>query len=218
MAFRPWAGSLPSWVEVCAVEYPGRGSREAEPLEDDVQALASAFAAVAPPLLDRPFAVLGYSLGALVAYEWLRRLQAEDGPAPAHFFACARRAPHLRSRGPPLHRLSTDELVAELERRFDAIPDLLLGEPELLERFLLPLRADLRAVETYAHVEGEPLACSLSAYGGLRDPDVPEAELQAWSSHTRGRFRAEQLDAGHFFLGEPRLRNLVLDDLTRVTG
>ena len=214
-AFRPMAQRLPG-LEVWTVEYPGRGSREAEAALGDVGALAQGCAPELEEVLDEPFAVLGYSLGALVGYEWVRGLAARGHRPPRHFFACARRAPHLPPAVPFLHRLGDGELVAALGTRFDAVPDLLLGEPELLSRFLAPLRADLRAVETYAYAPGPRIACSLTAVGGGRDGEVSTDTLAAWSAHTEGPCAVEVLaDAGHFFLGEPRLHALVVEALDR---
>jgi len=193
------------------VEYPGRGTREGEAPWDEVPALATAAGEATAELLDRPFAVLGYSLGALVAYEWLRALQRSGGPAPLRFLPCARRAPHLPGRLPPLHQLPLDRLVAALQERFEPVPELLLGEPELLEQFLAPLRADLRAVERYAWAPGEPLRGGVHALGGSADPDVSAEELSAWSRHTLGPFQAEQLAGGHFLLGSPRLRQVAIE-------
>ena len=209
--FRPWARSFPAEIEVCAVEYPGRGTRPDEELATDIGVLASRFGEELPgALLDKPFAVFGYSLGALVAYEWLRHQTGARQAPLLHLFVCARRAPHMPARLAPLHPLAEGDFVAAVQSRFAAIPDVLLGEPELLELFLAPLRADLRAVESYQHQEGPILGCSLSAFGGKADPDVSEEELAAWSAHTRGAFSLHRLDAGHFFLDAPLLRSAVL--------
>jgi medium-chain acyl-[acyl-carrier-protein] hydrolase len=212
-AFRSWAAGLPPSVDVCAVEYPGRAGREEEAPLETVAALARGCAPEVGALLDRPFGVLGYSLGALVAYEWLRALQAAGGPAPLHLLVCARRAPHLVGGHPPLHLLEDAALADTVGRRFGAIPDLLLREPELLGRFLAPLRADLRAVETYAYAPGPPLRAPLTALGGTRDDDVGAGDLVAWDRHTAGPFHAEQVEAGHFFLESPRLRDALLERL-----
>jgi len=212
LAFRPLAMSFPPEVEVCAIEYPGRSTRDHEPSLDAVGPLLAGVAAANPLLHGRalPIVVLGYSLGALVAYEWLREGARQGQPAARHFVPCARRAPHLPGRLGQVHRLPHDELVAVLRDRFDAIPDVLLGEPELLERFMVPLRADLTAVENYRYAEERPLDCPITALGGRRDPDVSPEELAAWSAHTTAEFNLEQLDAGHFFLGDPRLRQVVM--------
>ncbi len=51
------------------------------------------------PLLDRPFAFFGYSLGATVAFELALRLEQKHRKAPRHVMAAARQPPHLQSRG-----------------------------------------------------------------------------------------------------------------------
>jgi medium-chain acyl-[acyl-carrier-protein] hydrolase len=210
LAFRPWAMSFPPEVEVCAIEYPGRSTRDHEPPLHDVGQLVAGVASANPLLLGTPLVVVGYSLGALVAYEWLLQL-ARQGLAPSvHLLPCARRAPHLPGRHAPVHALPQAELITVLRERFDAIPDVLLGEPELLERFMIPLRADLTAVENYRYVKRRPLDCPITALGGRRDPDVSREELSAWAAHTTAGFTLEQLDAGHFFVGDPRLREVLM--------
>jgi medium-chain acyl-[acyl-carrier-protein] hydrolase len=84
--FRTWSDSLPSSVEVCAIELPGRGMRLKEPpftqLEPLVQHLASALF----PYLDKPFAFFGHSMGGLVSFELTRLLRREYGVSPVHLF------------------------------------------------------------------------------------------------------------------------------------
>ena len=210
VAFRRWSIAFPPEVEVCAVEYPGRGSREQESALENVGLLSSAVEEAVAPLLDRPFAVVGFSLGALVAFEWLRALAATEGPAPVQFIPCARRAPHLPQRLPILHVLPEEDLLEQLQQRFGAIPEVLLRERELLAGFLVPLRADLAAVEDYVHKAGKPFTCPVLAIGGRRDLDVNEAELEGWAEHTRGHFGVTLLDAGHFFADDPALRVALL--------
>jgi medium-chain acyl-[acyl-carrier-protein] hydrolase len=211
VAFRRWAVTLPPEVELCAVEYPGRGTREEEAPRDEVEQLAAEAGLAAAPLLDRPFAVVGFSLGAVVAFEWLRRPARR--PAPDHFFPCARRAPHLPPRLPSPHDLPDEQLLEQIQRRFGAIPEVLLRERELLARFLVPLRADLLALQRYVHAPGGPLDCPISAFGGRSDPDVTPAELDGWSAHTRGSFGVVQVEAGHFFADSPVLHRAVLRSL-----
>ncbi|MEM8267360.1 alpha/beta fold hydrolase, partial [Morganella morganii] len=67
--FRGWDARLPADVELLAIQYPGRQERQDEPFVTDVEAMLCAIDDALLPLLDRPFALVGASLGGMLAYE-----------------------------------------------------------------------------------------------------------------------------------------------------
>ena len=71
--FRTWPDGLPADVEVCPVQFPGRGTRLMERPFTQLSPLVQALAQALAPLLDKPFAFFGHSLGALVGFELARR-------------------------------------------------------------------------------------------------------------------------------------------------
>ena len=73
MIFRTWSDGLPADVEVCPVQLPGRGTRLMERPFTRLPPLVEALAQALVPLLDKPFAFFGHSLGALVSFELARR-------------------------------------------------------------------------------------------------------------------------------------------------
>jgi medium-chain acyl-[acyl-carrier-protein] hydrolase len=106
--------SVAGGLEVVAVELPGRASRFREaPYRTIAEAVAGAGSAIAP-LLDRPFAFFGHSLGAVLAFELARWLRREGRPQPRQLFVSARRAPHLPDDEEPISGLSDEEFVARL--------------------------------------------------------------------------------------------------------
>jgi len=66
--FRPWAQELPASIEVCATTLPGRGARFRESPLTAIEPVIEALAEEIGPLLDRPFALFGHSLGAAIAF------------------------------------------------------------------------------------------------------------------------------------------------------
>lgn len=197
--FHTWPAGLPRDVEVCAVQLPGRSFRFGEPRISRMEPLLAAMDAAAAALLDRPFAFVGHSMGALVAFELARRLRRRGGPRPLHLVVSGYRAPQLVDPLPPIHALPADVFVAELRRRHGA-PDDALGDPEMLE-FVLPiLRADFELIETYAYAPEEPLDIPLTALGGHDDAGVPAAHLAAWAVQTRSAFDMCLFPGDHFFL------------------
>src|SRR5450759_4546174 len=74
--FRTWSDGLPAEVEVCPVEFPGRGTRLMETPFTQLSPLVQALAQALVPLMDKPFAFFGHSLGALVGFELARQLRS----------------------------------------------------------------------------------------------------------------------------------------------
>src|SRR5437763_15736405 len=75
--FRGWSDGLPPGVDICSIQFPGRGSRLLEPPPTQMMPLVDATARALLPYLDRPFVFFGHSLGALISFELaqlLRRL------------------------------------------------------------------------------------------------------------------------------------------------
>jgi medium-chain acyl-[acyl-carrier-protein] hydrolase len=213
-SYRPWLDAMPEGVELCAVQLPGRESRLREAPFTRLGELVPVLTDALRPALDRPVALFGHSLGALVAFEVARELARRGQPLPAHLFLSGRKAPGL----PPHERVShlpTAELVAQVRRRWDGIPAAVLAEPELLALLLPTLRADLELVETHVHVPGPPLDCPISCFGGTTDPSASAADLAGWRAHTTKAFSVRMLPGSHFFVQaeRPRVLAAVAEDL-----
>jgi medium-chain acyl-[acyl-carrier-protein] hydrolase len=164
-----------------------------------VQALRQAI----QPHLNKPFALFGHSMGATIGFELARELRRQHASGPVHLFVSGGRAPQIPDPDPPIHHLPEKEFIAGL-RRFNGTPEEVLRNPELMGLFLPILRADLAALETYSYTPGEPLDCSISAFGGLEDEKVSQDELAAWRDQTRGAFTLRMLPGDHFFLRTAR--------------
>lgn len=201
--FRTWSQSLPSVVEVCAVQLPGRESRLKEPPITQLSLLIPALAQALQPYATLPFAFFGHSLGALISFELARWLRQYGYRGPQQLFLSGRPGPEIKDDEPPVHQLPTDEFWAEI-RRFNGTPEQVLRSPELMDLLLPVLRADFALNETYAYVQGEPLICPISVFGGLDDHDVSYADLSAWCAYTSGPCSVQMFPGDHFFLHASR--------------
>jgi medium-chain acyl-[acyl-carrier-protein] hydrolase len=197
--FRTWPESLPSNIEVCAVELPGRGTRLKEPPIDRMEPLLEALERMLAVFLDRPFALFGHSFGALLAFELAHRFSKGSMP-PIHLFVSGRGAPQVSAGAPLRHDLPAPLLLEEL-RKLDGTPKAVLEDSGLMKILLPALRADLAIVESYACLGGRPkLACPITALGGLQDATVTPAMLDAWRETTACSFSRTLFAGGHFFL------------------
>lgn len=196
--FHKWAESMPPMVELCAIQLPGRGARIGEPLLTDVGAVVDQLAAAMSPYLDKPFMFFGHSMGALLSYELTHRLREMYSLEPEHLFVSGRRAPQF-----PAHTAYHNLVDAEFMERLSTLngtPKAILENSELMQLMLPMLRADFQICETHRYQQRAPLACSLSALGGLGDPDVEYAHLSAWRTETTGQFNLHMFHGDHFFI------------------
>ena len=202
--YRLWPAGLPAELEVCAVQLPGRETRLQERAFTHLPDIISALIVALRAEFDRPFAFFGHSMGAVVAAELARALQAGAGPVPEHLVVSGRRAPQLADTDEPIHRLPDAAFVAELNRRYGGIPREVLQHQELLDLLLPCLRADLTALETFQPPAGPPLSVPISAFGGSEDHRTSREQLDAWRHATQGAFRSRVFPGDHFFLNARR--------------
>lgn len=197
-----WRPALPAAIDLCPVQIPGRETRLQDPPLTCATRLADAMFTALRDYLDMPFALFGHSMGALICYEFARRVEAA-GLSPAHLFVSAWRAPHIARRGVPIHILS-DAALVQLLRGFGETPDRILLSPEWQQLTIPLMRADCAMTDGYVWNPGIPLRANLSAFAGAADPHVHLHEIDAWRAHTRGVFRIHMFPGNHFFIKSAR--------------
>lgn len=183
-----------------------------EPPFSQLPPLVDALVEALLPLLDRPFALFGHSLGSLVSFELARSLEAKHKARPVRLIVSAGPAPQIPHRGRPIHRLPDEEFSVEL-RRLSGTPEDLLNHKELMDIVLPSLRADFALYEDYQYSWGPPLNCPISTYGGLSDHRVRHCDLEAWRDQTLASFSIRMFPGDHFYL--KTTETLLLQALSR---
>lgn len=197
--YRGWMERLAPDVDVVPVTFPGREMRFAEPPIARLDVLTEMAATGLRSLLDRPYALFGYSMGALLAHRLAHRLAAERLGEPTHLFAAAHRGPGIQHRGPDLHALPHDEFWQRLATH-DGMPREVIENRELRVVLEPLLRADFSVVETAGPAPEAMLSCPITAIGGDADHSVAIDELDAWRHATVGNFERLTLPGHHFFI------------------
>ena len=180
----------------------------------ELPALIDALAQALLPLLDKPFALFGHSLGALVSFELGRYLRTGYGIRPIRLFVSAAPAPQIPHRGLPVHNMPQTEFLAEL-RRLNGTPVELVNHKEIMDVVLPSLRADFALYESYRYSYEPPLDCPISAYGGLEDQHVKRRDLEGWRDQTGSSFSIRMFPGDHFFFRtiEPVLLRALAQEL-----
>lgn len=197
--FRGWLDNLPPWIDLIVAQLPGHGTRILESNYRDVKDLVPDLVSAFLPELDRPYAVFGHSLGALLSFEVVRNLQNMGRPLPLHLFVSARMAPQLPDPYDPVYDLPENDFIAHL-KKINGTPSQVLESKDLMEIFLPVLRADFQLNETYLYQHGPKLQCPVTVFGGVEDPRISKEDLHAWGELSGSEFNMTMFPGDHFFL------------------
>ncbi|TLM75290.1 thioesterase [Microbulbifer harenosus] len=197
--FHGWERHLPEDIEVVCIQYPGRANRLHDPLIDDCAGMVESLVNEIQPLLDKPFAFLGYSMGALVSFELANALRERGNFHQIFHFLCAFKAAHLCKADLERYRLSDDDLKQEL-LKLGGLNAQLLRDDDFMS-FILPIiRSDFHLVDKYdGKFAGKLRSNALVIYGSDDHSMTPEDALQ-WESLISGQVRFREIKGSHFFI------------------
>jgi pyochelin biosynthetic protein PchC len=191
--FRDWGRELAEY-EVYAVRYPGRAERIDEASPSDLRALARDVADAVAPLADVPIALFGHSMGAAVALETARQLEAR-GISLLHLFASGSRNAPCPKRGVPVEE-DAATVVARLVRLGGTDAEL-AADPVFQELILPYIVSDGRMFHAYDMAPEPVLCCPVTVIVGDADED---ADRRPWAELTMGPFLEAVVSGDHFYL------------------
>ncbi|HCH00620.1 MAG TPA: thioesterase [Vibrio sp.] len=196
--FHSWLQWLPEWVELHAVQLPGRAERMAEPniknMKDYIQGIRSELVA----LTDKPYALFGHSMGALAAFETSVMLHEAKLPQPEHCLFSAALSPHRQNRMKPISDLPQQAFVEEL-KKLNGTPEQVFNTPGLLDFCLPYIRADFSVVEQFTTEFSGQLPCKSTVIYGSEDK-MNGNDMQEWQSFFTQEVDIKEFTGGHFFI------------------
>jgi len=200
--FRELGEKLQNKIEVTAVEYAGHGTRRKESyyhtFEELVQDMTTTVRKVRNPEI--PYAIFGYSMGSVVAYEIWKAFQKQEWELPVHMFVASHRPPHLPLQG-NLNADSSEEEVIEALYNFGGLDPRLVENKRFLDLFIQPVKVDYGLLLQYQIADiPEKVTCDLTALYARED--LIGEEVHQWQEYTEGEFTQYEFPGNHFFLKE----------------
>jgi len=199
VTYKYLADNLNPEIDVCFVEFPGRGARISEALVSDLNSTVQSIYKSILPHLDIPVVFLGHSMGALISYELTHYLKAHSNKQPQKLYLSAHRAPSVKHAGKLMHKLDEKEFLKEIINMNGVSKDI-LEHKELLELVLPIIKNDYELCETYKFSEKGKLNIPICTFGGIQDKDIEVNHLLEWENFTESKFQIEMFDGDHFFI------------------
>lgn len=198
--FMRWRLSLPDWVNICPIVFPGRESLLEKPMEKDFTTLANRIAkALLPQLRNLNFALYGHSMGAWFAHDLALRA-CQKGVSPRLLLVSGQRAPQFSYPFDPNSQID-DTTLLNFINSFGGLDAELLANHSWVTWMLKLMRSDLSLCET--HPSADPnitLSCPLHLFAGISDPLIKLDTQLPWQLRTTETFSLSLHEGGHFFI------------------
>lgn len=201
-SFYRWIKDFPfkNEVSISIIELPGRGKNSRHPLICDFNELNSWLLNYLVALTEEtPCIFLGYSMGALIAYEQARLLSIEKGISLPMVILAARNAPIYREPISSVKKFTRKEMIENL-RKLGGTPEKILDEPELFSHYYDVLDADFQVLNSCVIPKNSNINSPITVIAGVDDTETNIQQLYDWKSFTRSSFNFHLLQGKHFFL------------------
>ena len=199
-SYREYEQALPSFLNLVPVEYPGRGARSKEPFITDMDDLIDdLYARICDAIEEADYAFYGHSMGGVVAYFLLRKINDRRQRMPLHLFITGTTGPSAVSREEKKrHLMGEKEFIDEI-KELDGCPEEVLENKELWEYFEPVLRADFAVSEAFNYVYDHPFDIPMTVITGAEE-DMEVADIHLWQQETTCPVDFRQMPGKHFFI------------------
>lgn len=199
--YTKWNDHLDSNIELRPIELTGRGARIAESLYLNIEeAIDDVLEQIRDEIINYDYAIFGHSMGSMLTYKVLQRIDNLKLPPPIHSFFSGRRAPHCPSRKTvPYSKMNELELEKEMIELGGTPPEF-FEYPELKNIFMPIIKSDFKIADSLVEkFEIVPFNYDISVFIG-KEENVTREEANEWIQHTNKNCSIEYFDGGHFFL------------------
>jgi len=200
--FRKWIEYLPADIELLVAQMPGRAERIQEKLCSNFDELVNNFLQALTLLLDKPYFLLGHSLGGSLAFEIAKGIRRIGYRMPNRLIVISRGGPSIPEPNPK-YDLPDEKFVDYLKSQ-SGTNERILGDRETLNFFLPIIRNDVKLADTYSdyYKKETPISCPINVFWGSNEANLDQRMIKEWKNETSSQFTEDQFEGSHFFLHE----------------
>jgi len=188
-------------IDFTPVEIPGRGRRINEPLLRNIHSIVDDIYERIAPELTALYAIYGHSMGGLIGYLLIKKLQEKNEILPTHLIVSGSKSPSSRNlQRTPTYRLPANDFINKI-KELNGSPTEILENKTSWNIFEPILRADFEAVETFCYQETKPFNIPITVMMGLQD-EIAEDDMRSWQRETVAPIALKKFNGNHFFIFE----------------
>lgn len=199
-----WKRFLPETVTIVPVELAGRGKRIRDSFYENCD---NAVKDIADIILEdikegEEYAILGHSMGALLAFETYYELLKRNKSMPIHMFFSGRKAPQNMDEKTQFYLLPDEEFL-QVVYAYGGNTSAIMNNSTLRELFLPILRADFKISEIYEYkLHPQKIECPITLINGTKDDSIFPFDMNEWKYFAGSKFSNRQVEGNHFFVIE----------------
>lgn len=198
-----WKKYIDSSIEMKPVELAGHGKRISEPLYKSIdEAVIDIYSRISHELDEGSYAFYGHSMGTIIAYELIRKIQLNHKNEPIHVFLSGRFPPYVED----VHRMDDDYSNEQL---FEKLIDFVGSKTQIntnkeIRDYIFPILInDYKTVKKYNYnQEIVNLNCGISILNGDKDSCFLHEDLPLWSKCTSKECSFYEFEGDHFFINQ----------------
>lgn len=189
--FAGWERYLPDDWAFCPVQLPGRENRIKEPAPQRIEDVAKALVPLIAPYAEVPLVLIGWSLGAKMAYELARQLQDDLGIEAVLVVAAACPSPQQPIQ---VGQFSARDYLERLQ----GTPKQVLESPDMLNTLEPAIQGDMEMARHYQ--SDQVIDAPILALEASEDKIVSPNRIGGWQRYSRSDFSLRQIKGDHFAL------------------
>jgi surfactin synthase thioesterase subunit len=199
-SYKAYEKLCPTGLKFITLEYPGRGQRLVENLMGSVDEIVEdMYNQIVCLIGDGKYAMYGHSMGAIIGFELIHKMQAHGIILPAHLFVTGRLGPAcVKTNEKNWHQLSKPVFFQRL-KELEGFPPEVFENNDLMD-FVEPIiRSDFKVVETYQYQKRPPLKIPITVITGNEEP-FRDADIGLWQNETVFTIDFKIMKGKHFFI------------------
>lgn len=187
-------------IEMVLLDYSGHFYRYSEPLYYTINEMAMDIYVQIADKICNDYAILGYSMGGLVAYELFNIIKSNGHPLPKHVFIFGTNEPDFTYSKEDYESCSLEQIKNFL-KDFNGTSQEVLECEDYLESLSPIVKSDCIALRDYVFDDTKTITVPVTVLRGEDEKDMQNCQ-KGWERICLGGFDYQVVKGGHFFMFE----------------